>query len=916
MSEILSKSSPKSFTFYPLFWLAICFSTGILTAHFFNLNPKIFLVSSLIFTFLTVIFIKQKFVLIFLFAAFFSAGGFYFQIDDQSIAPNRVKKLYDENTIKSGDPIEIEGILRGMPELSVDGFFIELDTEKAIYKGAEIKISGRIRLFAAALEGQSKNEYEQLNLHYGSRIRVACNLRREDNYLNPGVVSQKEILDQQEIDATGIIKSSLLVEKIGDTQTFSPLAWIYERRQNLIIEFRDKFNVSTAGVLIASLLGNKYFLDKPTAEVFREGGTFHVLVISGLHITFIGGLTLLFVRYFTNKRFWQFLIAVTFLWAYSIAVGVDVPVVRATIMFTILLFSQVIYRRGSLINSLGACAFILLIWRPSDLFTQSFQLTFVSVAAIVAMAFPLVESLRVIGSWSPSAEAPFPANVPNRLKRFCETLYWRESVWEIEKSRQIWSANLFKAPYLNWLEEKNLQKTARYIFEAVLVSFVAQAWLLPLTVVYFHRFSFLGILLNLWVGIIIALESFAAIFAVTIAQISDILALPFIKITEVFNWLLVSVPQIFTDNSLASVRLPHYSGSMKAIYFLYFAPLILAALFLNQWKPFAIDSKLRILNFKFSAAPVLRINAAIFCLFFCLIIFHPFSAPQPDGRLHADFLDVGQGDAALITFPDGETLLVDGGGKMSHNKISLKNEYEDESEIFEPDALSIGEAVVSRFLWEKGYSKIDYILATHADADHIQGLSDVAKNFRVDAAFFGRTPLKNAEFSVLSEILQKRKIESVKLSRGDVLNFGDSRIEVLFPEADEDAEAASDNNHSLVLRVTYGERKFLLTGDIEKEAENELLQAPEFLQSDVVKVAHHGSRTSSTPDFINASQVKIAVVSVGKRSPFGHPHEEVIERWRDSAAKILTTGENGTISVLTDGKDLVIDVFNQNKIFR
>jgi competence protein ComEC len=121
------------------------------------------------------------------------------------------------------------------------------------------------------------------------------------------------------------------------------------------------------------LLGNRYFLDKTTAEVFREGGTFHVLVISGLHITFIGGLTLLFVRFFTNQRLWQFIIASSFLWAYSLAVGADVPVVRATIMFTILLFSQVIYRSGTLLNAFGACALILLVWRPNDIFTPSFN---------------------------------------------------------------------------------------------------------------------------------------------------------------------------------------------------------------------------------------------------------------------------------------------------------------------------------------------------------------------------------------------------------------------------------------------------------------------------------------------------------------------------------------------------------------
>jgi competence protein ComEC len=912
MIEQSLKTSPADFTHYPLLRLAICFAFGVVAAKFLVFNWQISLAICLISALFTLVLIRRKISLIFLSAAFIAVGALFFQIENQNIPSNRLKRLFDENRIKSGDPIEIEGILQGKPELAAGGFFLKLKTEKAIYKNSEIEVSGNVRLFAPTQNEQIAAEYNQLNLQYGSRIGVACNLKRENKYANPGVISQKEILDQTETDATAMIKSPLLVEKLGDARTFAPLAWIYERRQDLIIEFKNHFSVSTAGVLIASILGDKYFLDRRTAEVFREGGTFHVLVISGLHITFIGALALLFVRFFTRKRLWQFLIATAFLWAYSLAVGAEIPVVRAAIMFTILLFSQVIYRRGTLLNSLGACVLILLVWRPADLFTASFQLTIVSVAAIVAMAFPLIEKLRAIGSWSPSAPTPFPPNVPVWLKRFCETLYWREAVWERDASRQIWSAKLFKSPYLKWLERRNLQNPLRYIFEAFLVSFIVQLWLLPLLIVYFHRVSIFGVFLNLWVGIIIAFESFAAIIAVFLGQISSWLAFPFIKLTEFFNRMLLSLPNFLTENYWASIRLPHYSGAMKAIYFLYFVSILFFAFALYRWKPFELGSKFKVQSSKFkffSASQFSRIAASFFLILFSLIIFHPFSAPRADGKLHVDFLDVGQGDSIFITFPNGETLLVDGGGRMNFDKIYVRNESEGEPELFEPDTQNIGETVVSAFLWEKGYDKIDYILATHADADHIQGLADAAKNFKVKAAFFGRTPFKNENFAELYSILQKRKIPSIKLARSDVLTFGNVKIEILFPVRDDAPETISDNNHSIVLRIICGERKFLLTGDIEKEAEKELLQNPEFLQADVVKVAHHGSRTSSTQEFIDAARAQIVVIPVGKDSPFGHPHEEVLERWKSAGARILTTGERGTISISTDGKDLQVETF-------
>ena len=906
------KSSPANFTLYPLLWLAICFATGILTASFLDFDWKVYLMICLVCAAFIIGFYKKRFVLIFISVAFVAIGGLHFQAARQTIAENRVKRIYDENRIKSGDPIEIEGVLQTKPELAVGGFFLVLETERAVYKNSEMKISGNVRLFAGVPDERIASEYEQLNLRYGSRIRVACRLRREEGFLNPGAASGKKLLDQKHLDATAIIKSPLLVEKIEDTETFAPLAWIYERRQNLINDFRENFYVSTAGILIASLLGNGYFLDNQTAETFRAGGTFHVLVISGLHITFIGGLTLLLIQFFTKKRIWQFVIAVAFLWAYALAVGADVPVVRAALMFTILLFGQVIYRSGTLLNSFGFCALILLAWQPEDIFTQSFQLTFASVAAIVTTAFPLVEKLRSIGSWTPTVETPFPPRVPSWLKRFCETLYWRERIWERDVSRQLWSVKLFKSPYLKRIKNGSLQTIAAYVFEGVLVSLIVQIWLLPLLILYFHRLSPLTVFANLWVGFIIALESFAAVFAVLFAQISSVLALPLIKLTEALNWLLVSVPDFFTANDWANIRLPIYSGAMKWVYILYIAPVIFLALALHRWKLSAFKS--RGSNSLFSAPLMIRLAFSSLILFLLLIVFHPFSSPRPDGRLRVDFLDVGQGDSALVTFPNGETLLVDGGGKRSFRRINLGTE--EEPEFFEPDVQSVGETVVSEFLWERGYSQIDYILATHADADHIQGLSNVAKNFDARAALFGRTPTKNAEFAALYSILQKRGIETVKLSRGDILTFDDVKIEVLYPLPDENADAASDNNHSLVLRIIYGERKFLLTGDIERETESELLNAPEFLHTDVVKIAHHGSRTSSTQNFIGASKAELAVISVGKESPYGHPHEDVVERWKNFGARVLTTGENGTISVSTDGRDLRLETFNKERIFR
>ncbi len=909
----MSATSSKNFTFYPLLWLSICFASGIFLANYFNFYWQVYFVITLISASLAFIFLTKSFSHIFILIAFLAVGGFYFQATKQSESQNSFKNLYDSKQINSGDPLEVEGVLQGKPELSVGGFSFILSAEKIIYKGKFFDVSDNVRFFASIQDEQIQQEYDELKLHYGARIRVASNLNREERFLNPGGISFIEILEQKDIQATASIKSPLLVERLEDKKIFSPFAWIYDYRQDLIESFSKKFNVKTSGILIASLLGNRNYLTKETAENFREGGTFHILVISGLHITFIGGILLLIVRIFTRKRLWQFLITSLVLWIYSFAVGAEIPVIRAALMFTILLFSFVIYRNGTLLNALGACAFLILLWRPADLFNQSFHLTFASLIAIIGVAFPLIERLRSIGSWMPSADQPFPPNVHKKLKTFCETLYWNEKSWQKTLNENIWDCRIFKSEYGTWLEKYGLQKPLRWIFEGISVTAIVQTFLLPFLIVYFHRLSFSSVLLNLWVGIFVVLQNLTAIIAVFFAKISNIFALPFIKLAELFNWLLLSVPSIFIEHNFASIRVPVYSGEMKAIYTLYFLPLIVLTIFLNKWNPFLSgESRVESREKKrfFTSKRILLFHLFTFLLFFILIAFHPYSSPKVDGKLTVDFLDVGQGDSALVTFPNGETMLVDGGGQFNYNETYIERE-DGEKEEFEPDTQGVGETVVSEFLWEKGYSKIDYILATHADADHIQGLINVAKNFRVKTAFIGRESSDDKDFAEFVEMLKRKNVKTQKLSRGDSFEIGGVKIFVLNPVSEESAAESSANNDSIVLRLVFGSREFLLTGDIEKETENDLLQNASLLESDIVKVAHHGSRTSSTQEFIEVTKAEYAIIPVGRKSRFGHPHKEVVERWKNAGARVLTTGEGGTITISTDGKNLEIQTFKK-----
>ncbi len=879
------------FTLSPLLWISIAFAIGIVSATAWQVSLEWLVSITSVFALTAFLSRRSPASTFFVIAAFFVLGAACYDVEISSVSPTRLSRMYDDGRLISGDPIEVEGSVIGMPEPAPDGYFIILEAAKLLGQKSDTAVSGRLRLFAPLRTPEAAADFKTLTLGHGTRIRVACRAEREERFLNPGVTSSVELLDRRGIDATATIKSPLLIEKVGRDAVFVPLSWVYVKRASLIESIQKQFDPSSAGVLIASMLGDQYFLDRETADIFREGGTFHVLVISGLHITFIGGLILLLARQFTRRRKLQAIVAVASLWLYGIAVGGEPPVLRACVMFTVLMFGYVLYRTSSLLNALGASALVLLVWRPSDLFDPSFQLTFLSMTAIVAFGLPLVEKVKAIGTWTPTSARPFPPNVPNWLRRFCETMYWREAAWNIERDRQIWSARLIKTPYSGRLDEVGIRRIITFIFEGLIISIAVQIWLFPLLVYYFHRVSVASILLNLWVGAVLTAESIAALVTVTLGSLTSILAIPFKTLTEVLNWLLVSVPSVITDSHWTSFRVPIYSGPFRLIYFLYFVPVIIASWLMVRWDPFTVQKRKQTLGGVVAALLIVMLSS--------VILLHPFSVKAPDGKLHVDFLDVGQGDAALITFPNGETMLVDGGGRQSYN---------DEAETeFEPDVPRIGESVVSEVLWERGLSRIDHIVATHADADHIQGLVDVSKNFSIGSGYFGVLQA-DPDLNQLLSVWNQKQVPTTRVASGDRFNIGGVWIEVLNPPLGT-MNSVSANNGSVVLRVIFGETEILLTGDIERVAEEAILAQRLSLESDVVKVPHHGSRTSSTEGFVRAVSPALAIISVGRRSTFGHPHKEVVEGWSASGANVMTTGERGMISISTDGKKVSVEQF-------
>jgi competence protein ComEC len=222
-----------------------------------------------------------------------------------------------------------------------------------------------------------------------------------------------------------------------------------------------------------------------------------------------------------------------------------------------------------------------------------------------------------------------------------------------------------------------------------------------------------------------------------------------------------------------------------------------------------------------------------------------------------------------------------------------------------------GEEAVSPYLWSRGFQKIDVVALTHAHQDHLGGLTAILENFRVGKLWIGRE-VKNPAMAKLEALARERHVLVERESRSKTFSLDGAEGKFLWPEdSDADAAPAAKNNDSLVLRLKFGKETLLVPGDAEKQAERTMLaEYPgEELQADVLKVGHHGSKSSTTQEFLEAVHPKIAIISAGEDNPYGHPSRELLERLENAGVRVLRTDREGAVHIVTDGQHLDISCF-------
>jgi len=539
-----------------------------------------------------------------------------------------------------------------------------------------------------------------------------------------------------------------------------PRNWIRSRINRF---YSSKYS----GFLKAILLGEKSSLPPQLRQDFALSGLSHILAVSGLHTGVIALIFLTIFQIVFRNRTAARILTIIFLIYYMMLAHAVPSVQRAVIMISLMLLAKILQRRISTINILFAAAFIILVINPTQLFSIGFQLSFISVFAILVIFQYLSQKL-------------------NSLRKIHPKIFW--------------------------------------LLNLILLSLMVQIVLAPLTIHYFHTLALGGIIANV----------------IAIPLISLVLPLSILSI-------------LFPISAICTV----YAAANKLILFIVFAIsrfvalhkiLLFDFLYMNNFQILSLYAVLLILIILWRNSDNLKIQLYKFISFSALtVVILIVPGLLRERNFEITILDVGQGDAIVIRTPARKTILIDTGDK------TLQKDY--------------GELVVVPYFKARGIRDIDLLVLTHPHADHIGGAQAVVDNIQVDKVLIPRCEYESSLYDNVLACFEDNNIEVIYADTSLVFQeFKPVKLKILHPTY-EYSNKNNVNNYSVVIKAEYGNLTVLFTGDAEKEVEAILIENwGNKLDSDILKVGHHGSNSSSTHEFLEHVSPEYAVISVGKKT--------------------------------------------------
>jgi len=698
-------------------------------------------------------------------------------------------------------------------------------------------------------------------LAYGERIEMEAKVRKPRNYGNPGAFDYVRYLARKHVYWTASGAAAGLYRLPGRCGNAIAGAAMNLRAAALRrIETLWQPDSYRVGMMQAVLVGQQYQLRRVWTDDYRNTGTFHALVISGTHVAILAAFFLFLLRLCFVPEGAALSATAAMAWLYALVSGWGAPCVRSAAGLSIYAVGSYFYRDRRPLNLLAAVALGFLLFDPEQLFDASFQLTFLAVAFLGAFATPLIRAtsgplgrgLTGLGDRRRDLGAqPRVAQFRIEMRLLAETL--QVALRLPERVAQFAVAAPLRVLF--------------FLYEVALVSAVTQAGLALPMIVYFHRLGVTGLSAN----------------ALVVPAMGLVVPVGFVAVLTGWHWI-AALGGWLLGLSQAVV---HWHAGIDPDWRIPTPPLWLGVAFALALVAAGIAAGLARGKW-WRVATALALAAIL-----ALLVWQPFAPETWPGQLELTVIDVGQGDSLLVVLPDGKRLLVDGGGIPTFGNRT-------------PSQLDIGEDVVAPYLWDRGLRRVDAVALSHAHEDHIGGLPALVRDFHPRELWTGATP-ESPTWNKLRHEAQADGIPIIPMETGRHFAYGGTEMEVLAPFADYLPGNEPKNNDSLVLRLRYGQRSFLLSGDIERPIERRMVDENEVAPVDVLKVAHHGSHTSCTEEFLSASAPLFGIISVGWENSYGHPHRDVLERLAQHGVTMYRTDVDGAVTIRTDGKRLRIE---------
>jgi competence protein ComEC len=671
-----------------------------------------------------------------------------------------------------------------------------------------------------------------VSLRYGYRVRLHAKLYRPRNFRNPGSFDYEGYLRRKGILVTGYVRDGDQVQ-ILSREAGNPLLHLCDRWREGIEQFLDAHTSPPGrGFLKALLIGERGEITPEIREPFIAAGAIHILAISGLHLGII--VTLIF---FAIKGILR--LSERVLLRYDIrkiAALATFPPLLAYILITGFPISTI--RAGIMASCFLAS--ILIDRHRNTLNTLTFA------AFIILLASPT-------SLWDPSFQLSF------------------SSVLGIIILTPPLYRLLFPEDPLTVLTRRHEGRFKRWIVLSLIASFAAIVVTFPIVAFHFHRISTMGLVSN---AIIIPIVGFGILPL-------GLLSLPLIPAFPSWGSLLVQAAAALAHGGIQTMELiaslpfaARYLPGPTTLEMILFYGFIASLLWLKR-------------------QPIKKLALALILVLALLDLSYWGLRGYTANRLRATFLDVGQGDCALVEFPRGRRMLIDGGG--------LYGDFD------------VGENVIAPFLWKQRILQVDYLVVSHPEPDHYKGLTFIARNFHPREFWHNGMTSKAATYEELLKVINDKGITMVKVEDGFTRSIGEAQVEAIHPAEGwfpgGERKKGWANNNSLVLKIVFGDHNVLFTGDIEGEAESRLLRDDKKLEAQVLKVPHHGSKTSSTYYFVKEVSPQYAVFPVGYKNIFHLPSKRVVRRYEESGCQILRTDLDGAITIASDGEKLEVKTY-------